>query len=1368
VLVACVGLGACLAGQASAEVSHIYSHSFGSALSSPANPYPLAAPSDVAVDQLNGDIYVTDAGNYRVEKFDSAGNFILMFGKGVNLTTGGDVCPVAPTDVCQPGTSSSAPGGFKGPVALAVDRYPGGNGDVYVADEKVVQKFTSAGHVISGWGAAGQKDGSDATDLAVFGTLFAVAVGGGCSTPEKPLTGACKANGTLYVGGSNYSSRVWAYTQSGQYIKWFGILPGSGKSFEVDAEGNMYFSESGNFSPYKGQALKGIPLLGDYERVTAYVMGGDRPTTALALDPGTHELYQGTGTRMVGATKVHGPRISHYDNHCNPPQTAECEQPDDTFGEGEMEEATGLDVDDDSHDVYVAKSNDNAIAVYVDVRPKVTTGAPADVTDTSVTLIGTVSPAGPGAISECYFEYGFDTTYGHTIPCEPDPAANPPGSNFTESTSVTATLSGMSPGTVEHYRLVAFSTADSHGAGKDRVFRTTSAPTIIALQSENLTATTADLSGIVNPNGLDTTYRFEYGPTIDYGQTAPRPDGVLTASNEGQSVKVHLENLTPHVVYHYRLVAENTSGVSTVEDHTFNFYPPACPNENVRQQTKANFLPDCRAYELVSPADAAGTQLFPFGPNTGYATSPSRFSYTGSFSTIPEAGGKPIDGSGDLYVATRTPTGWHTRYVGWPADEASLVGGPPMGPPGSAPSYLSIPAILAGTDPLEGQNSVLTDLGMSRFLSFNEGSQSVGSAFSYDFANRTPIASNAPRVYSADGDYLGRWPSNLASVPDGSYPHESNFITHGGYFIPGEELTDVAPGGTRSLNCPSIYVGNENLDGIAANNCPGDVTASADLSHFVFASRWNVFAPGGQLDAPGSVYDYDTETGTVVVASRLPGLIGEPGNGPPIPSEPGNESGDVLQIPAVSKDGSHILIAAGGTGGCGAAVCPRMPCGYGSYNVVRRCPMQLSHLYMRVDRTLTYDVSKGHLVDYVGTSADATRVYFLSDQQLISDDEDSSTDLYQWDEETNELTLVSKPDVAGGPGGPGNSDTCKGGLVTQHNEETTKCGVATYTQWYVCSQTMEKAGGNCLSDKAIASESGDIYFLSQEQLEGSRGIPNVPNLYVFRNGHVQYVTTFTGSPDCLNTEVGSFCTPIIRMQVTPNGKYMSFVTSSPITQYDNALHKEMYRYTPDTRELVCVSCIPDGSEPTTDVLASQNGLFMTNDGRAFFSTEDPLVHSDTNRAQDVYEYVDGRPQLITLGTGDTRIPGGIFILASPGLVGVSADGADVFFSTFDTLAPQDHNGLFLKFYDARSGGGFSAPAPPPPCEAADECHGSSSESPSAVVDGTGAYLGQGGNVVKKKLHHRRKRAKRHRKRRSNGAHKRAKDATGRQAGRSGR
>jgi hypothetical protein len=531
----------------------------------------------------------------------------------------------------------------------------------------------------------------------------------------------------------------------------------------------------------------------------------------------------------------------------------------------------------------------------------------------------------------------------------------------------------------------------------------------------------------------------------------------------------------------------------------------------------------------------------------------------------------------------------------------------------------------------------------------------------------------------------------------------------------------------------------------AASDCPGDVTASADLSHFVFASEWNVFASGGQLTAPGSVYDNGTNANTVVVASKTPA-------GDNIQSEPTDQAGDPLQIPSVSKDGSHILMAAGGTGPCGFSSCPIPPCG-DDYSATKRCQMQPSHLYMRVDGEVTYDVSKGHNVDYVGSTPDGTKVYFLSNEELTPDDLDTSTDLYQWSESTDSLTLVSKGNNPGNPGEPGNSDACKGGLETSHAGFTSKCGVATYTQWFFCAAE-ESDGGNCISDNSIAADNGDIYFMSPELLDGSRGILNQPNLYDYRNGQVQYVTTLTGEPRCYESYSLNTCARIMRMQVTHDDSYMAFITASPVTQYNNAHHLEMYRYDPATRRLLCVSCIPNGATPDSDVAASQDGLFMTSDGRVFFSTEDPLVHADTNHALDVYEYVEGRPQLITLGTGDTRRPsGGLGVFGKPGLVGVSADGQDVYFATFDTLVRQDHNGLFLKFYDARSGGGFSAPAPPPPCEAADECHGPASGPPPAMLEGTGSTL-IGGNAVAQGQRKKGRRGKRHHRKGDRSAHHR--------------
>ncbi|HVC07891.1 MAG TPA: hypothetical protein VND98_09945 [Solirubrobacterales bacterium] len=1345
-LVAAVAAAASLAlvaAPASANVSHAFSTTFGSKTSNPPDPYPISEPTDVAVDQASHDIYVTDPGNHRVEKFDSSGNFLFMFGKEVNKTaveTAGrsseaNVCPAPghPSDQCESGVSSESPGGLSTPTYLAIDNFPFGEGDIYVADtaDNVVTKFNSSGEVISGWGVAGQKDGSDDPRLPKFGPIFSLAVGGNCASPTAPRTGTCHGNGTLYVGGLRYGYNVREYTQSGQWI--VDTFQEGLPWLKVNPLGELFFTET-PFSEYfsgHNAIFEIIPKPGTLGEGEQYQVTTDSPTVGFAFDPSNEQLYQATSPYIQEGTELHPARIDHYSSDCEPISNA-CE-PVDWFGEGHLTPAKevnierannpnflkGVAVDGSTGTVFVVNAsssepNQNDIAVFRDVRPIVTTEPPTNLTSSSVTLTGHIEPAGRGEITECHFEYGYDKTYGYTVPCSP---AIPPNYPSSSPTDVQAVVSGLSPGTHEHYRLVATNTSGATAYGGDETFTTTAPPAIDGLLSENVTATSAELIAQVNPNGLPTRYSFEYGSSSAFGQ---KVSGTIAAGNADQEIKIQLTELIPHVVYHFRLVAENKvegqeeGGTTTSEEQTFNFYPPSCPNENVRQQTKTNFLPDCRAYELVSPGDANGTQLYSGGPNTGQATAPSRLAFTGLFSIIPGSGGSPIDGSGDLYVATRTDTGWLTRYVGLPANQAAIDGGPEQGlfGQGGAQFLGNSTAQTSTNGPDDIQNNTLTDPGMNKFLDWNDGSQEGHSR------NPTPISSNAPYVWSADGRYLDRWPSNLGAVPTGLNPT----ALEGG----------VSPGGVHSLDCPDVSSTGGFVGSIVENNCPGEVSASSDLSHFVFSTEWNLFTPGGNLNPPGSVYDNNTAAGTVAVASMTP-------SGDAIPSEPGDHAGDPLQIPGVSSDGSHVLIGSGAVGPCGLVNCSVPPCG-DTFGGKLHCPTYPLHLYMRVDDALTYDVSQGHAVQYVGMTADASKVYFTSPEQLTGEDHDASVDLYMWSEagekEGKPLTLISKGNNEGNPGEPGQSDACKASFTTPNQTMTKNCDIVTWSSLSYC-QLEGNQGGNCRADSSIASQNGDIYFFSPEQLDGSHGIPNKENLYVFRaaTGKVQFVAALEPKDFCIAPSLEGFgsihcsSTPIARMQVAPDDSHMAFATASQVTQYDNAGHLEMYLYDPSSGRITCASCIPSGAPPVSNIGASQNGLFMTNDGRVFFTTNDALVHADTNEAQDVYEYVDGRPQLITTGTGETRVSVGGFstLLAPPGLDGVSADGRDVYFSSYDTLSSQDHNGLFLKFYDARAGGGFPAPPPPPPCEAADECHGPGSLPPSAMQNESGANL-SGGNA----------------------------------------
>ncbi len=79
-------------------------------------------------------------------------------------------------------------------------------------------------------------------------------------------------------------------------------------------------------------------------------------------------------------------------------------------------------------------------------------------------------------------------------------------------------------------------------------------------------STTATLVGGVYPNGLDTTYHWEYGTSTAYGhQTTAQDVGSGAAPVTAQA---SLSGLTPGVTYHYRLVATNSDGTDYGYDYT--------------------------------------------------------------------------------------------------------------------------------------------------------------------------------------------------------------------------------------------------------------------------------------------------------------------------------------------------------------------------------------------------------------------------------------------------------------------------------------------------------------------------------------------------------------------------------------------------------------------------------------------------------------------------------------------------------------------------------------------------------------------------------------------------------------------------------
>ncbi len=378
---------------------------------------------------------------------------------------------------------------------------------------------------------------------------------------------------------------------------------------------------------------------------------------------------------------------------------------------------------------------------------------------------------------------------------------------------------------------------------------------------------------------------------------------------------------------------------------------------------------------------------------------------------------------------------------------------------------------------------------------------------------------------------------------------------------------------------------------------------------------------------------------------------------------------------------------------------------------------------MRVNDAVSYDISQGAAVTFAGMTRTGSKVYFTTAAQLTGADTDTSQDLYMWSEagakEGHPLTLISQGN------GQGNSDECEASWISG-------CGVAPISPERL-NALRTYNGGNLKTfnpnvpgeDDALARDSGDIYFYSPELLDESNpGIPGERNLYLYRNGTVRLVGTLDPG------------TKINRMQISDDGSHAAFLTASKMTSYDNRGFKEVYVYDAGSGIVRCASCNPSGLPPTFDVRVSEGGPFMSNDGRAFFVTKDPLVPRDTNNSiYDIYEYVDGHPQLISSGTGARDLAEATGLFESSvytGLESVSRDGTDVYFSTYDTLVDEDQNGNFVKFYDARTNGGFLNNTPLAPCAAADECHGVDSSRPTPPPVSTAGNLA-GGNAQPPKV-----------------------------------
>jgi phosphodiesterase/alkaline phosphatase D-like protein len=239
--------------------------------------------------------------------------------------------------------------------------------------------------------------------------------------------------------------------------------------------------------------------------------------------------------------------------------------------------------------------------------PTATTGAAQQVDYASGTVTGTVNPSGNA--TSYYFEYGTTSAYGMQT------SATSAGSG-TAGVAVQQPLTGLTASTTYDYRLAAVSSGGTV-YGNNATFTTpkTPAPTATTTMATALSSSAATLNGSVNPEGVPTTYYFQYGTTAAYGsKTATQSAG---SASTAQAAAANASGLQASTTYHYRLVAVSAGGTVVGGDNTFatSKLPVPVPDTGVvTGVTTATAV----LGGTVNPEGLATSYHFQYGTSSGY------------------------------------------------------------------------------------------------------------------------------------------------------------------------------------------------------------------------------------------------------------------------------------------------------------------------------------------------------------------------------------------------------------------------------------------------------------------------------------------------------------------------------------------------------------------------------------------------------------------------------------------------------------------------------------------------------------------------------------------------------------------------------
>jgi hypothetical protein len=498
--------------------------------------------------------------------------------------------------------------------------------------------------------------------------------------------------GNIYVSsstleGESTKARIDIFDSSGHFITEVPD-PASPGALAVDSKGNLYVANG--LRAAEGSLLRYTPSE-PYEPSTGEIEYGEPPAVivqteangnGIAIDRANDHLFRKRGFQIIEYKSA-----------------AEDNEEVGAFGEADLqEEAAGIAIDAAHHRIYATTWEGTAGDITKSIKV-FQLEAPHD-------LLFTVheSDVPGGVIQSPFLSVAADEGTGHFFLYDGEGGEKvyefdqngdwvstiEHGFQYTPLSQIGVDNGLHSPNGALNQGRYLFVPSRPGGVGHSFAFGPSNqgSPSIESLSFANVDESEAELKASVEPFGLRTHYIFEYLSQQDYegsGNTFAGAriggEGEISAGNSPRDVAGFAEALTPGTRYRFRIVVENDEGSDEAEGEFATYVAvgtlPQCANDPLRGGF-SGLLPDCRAYELVTPADTNARSPLGFTHNGTFFAARKASPQGGAVSFVIEGGlipGSPGTGSlyGDPYLSTRGSGGWSTALTGPSGSESAAL-----------------------------------------------------------------------------------------------------------------------------------------------------------------------------------------------------------------------------------------------------------------------------------------------------------------------------------------------------------------------------------------------------------------------------------------------------------------------------------------------------------------------------------------------------------------------------------------------------------------------------------------------------------------------------------------------------------------------